>query len=31
VSFIELVAELLDGWANARALLSEPFDERADP
>jgi hypothetical protein len=29
VSFIELVAELLDGWANARALLSEPFDEAA--
>jgi hypothetical protein len=27
VSFIELAADLLDGWANARALLSEPFDD----
>jgi hypothetical protein len=27
VSFLELIADLLDGWANARGLLAEPFDE----
>ena len=27
MSFLELVADLLDGWANARGLLSEPFGD----